>query len=134
MAGANGKFALLQESRKELLSFLKSKYALYHLSNVFFRDLQYGIAAFLDWKMQKPRYSEAEELARQLVDTWVSEGILKTIGNQAYVLNYPEFRKPPVKPAAPAKPAPQAKPTQTPASAASPEKKEPQQQVSTEPV
>ncbi|GJQ20608.1 MAG: hypothetical protein HBSIN02_09630 [Bacteroidia bacterium] len=108
MDATNGTYALLRESKKELLNFLKARYSLYHLSNVFFRDIQYGVSAFLEWKSRKPRYSEAEALAQRLVADWVAEGILEMISTQAFVLKYPEFKKPSTKPAVPAKPAPAA--------------------------
>lgn len=111
MRATNGTYSFLKESKKELLSFLKARYSLYHLSNVFFRDIQYGVSAFLDWKSRKPRYSEAEALAQRLVEEWVADGILEGISNHAYVLKYPEFKKPSTKPAAPAKPAPSASQT-----------------------
>lgn len=118
MSGHNGTLEFLRESKKDFLQFLKGKYSLYHLSNVFFRDLHYGVSSYLSWKRSAPRYTEAEELTRRLVAEWVAEGLLREVGNQAFVLNYPEFKKPPVKPAAPAKPA--AKPAATPAAAAKP--------------
>ncbi len=107
----NGRLAFLLENQKDFLSFLKTKYQLFHLSNVFFRDLHYGVMSYLEWKNKPMRYPEAEELTRKFIGRLESDGVLKNVDSQAFVLRYPDFKKPPVKPAAPAKPAvPAAKP------------------------
>ncbi|MBI2618493.1 MAG: hypothetical protein HYW57_00245 [Ignavibacteriales bacterium] len=105
-------FSLITQNQKDFLNFLRTKYALFHLSNVFFRDLHYGVMAYLDLKQIRYRYSEAEDLTRRLVESWQTQEILRKIDARAYMLNYPDFKKPPVKPAAPAKPA--AKPASAP--------------------
>jgi hypothetical protein len=89
----------------ETLGFLKSRYPLYHLSNVFFRDVQYGIQTMLDGKNMSVGYADAEKIARAFVAHLEKKKTLNPIDQQSWVLNYPEFRKPTVAPAAPAKPA-----------------------------
>lgn len=105
MTTTNGTFQILVNNKKEFLTFLKSRYSLYHLSNVFYRDLHYGLMAFLKWRNTSVSYAEGEELTNKIVAAWESEGLLKKIDRQAFLLQYPEFKKPPVKAAAPAKPA-----------------------------
>lgn len=97
------------ENETEVLEFLKSQYPMYHLSNVFFRDVQYGIQTFLERRGIKANYKESEKVSREYVSRLVKKQILKPIDAQSWVLNYEAFRKAPVKPAAPAKPAPAAK-------------------------
>jgi hypothetical protein len=107
----NGRLTFLLENQKDLLSFLKTKYKLFHLSNVFFRDLHYGVMSYLEWKDKPLHYSEAEDLTKQLIAKLESAGVLKNVDHHAFLLQYPEFKKPLVKPAVPAKPAaPAAKP------------------------
>jgi hypothetical protein len=96
---------LFIDKRTDFLKFLKAKYHLYHLSNVFFRDIHYGVMAFLELNKIKYKYLEAEELARKVIESLEEAGILKKVDKLTWVLHYPEFKKPPVKPAAPAKPA-----------------------------
>lgn len=112
--------SLFENNQKEFLTFLKSKYHLYHLSNVFFRDIHYGVMAYLEYKGMKQRYSVAEEIARKVIESLEAKGILRRISKTAWMLNYPEFKKPPVKPAAPARPAAPAKPTASPSASATP--------------
>lgn len=102
----------------EVLRFLKSKYPLYHLSNVFFRDIQYGIQTMLDGRNMSVGYVDAEKIARAFVAQMEKKKILNPIDRQSWVVNYPEFRKPAVKPPAPAKPS--AKPAGPAPAAASP--------------
>ena len=98
----------------ETLTFLKSRYPMYHLSNIFFRDIQYGIQQFLERKEMGVGYRDAERIARAFVDQLMKKKVLTAIDRQSWVLNYPDFRKPPVKPVAPAKPtAPAARPAGT---------------------
>jgi len=125
-----GRLTFLLENQKDFFSFLKTKYKLFHLSNVFFRDLHYGVMSYLEWKDKPLHYPEAEELTRQLIGRLESDGVLKNVGRQAFVLHYPDFKKPSVKLVAPAKPAPPAaKPTAPTAAApkSSAESKEPPQ-------
>ena len=103
--------------RTEVLEFLKQHYPMYHLSNVFFRDIQYGIRTWLERRGEKMSYMEAEEIARAFVQTLEKEKVLTPIDRQSWVLNYPPFKKPAVAPAAPAKPAPGAAPAKSPAAA-----------------
>lgn len=99
----------------DVLKFLKSRYPLYHLSNVFFRDVQYGIQTMLDGKSMSVGYADAEKIARAFVVQLEKKRTLNPIDQQSWVLNYPEFRKPAV--AAPASAKPAAKPA-APAAAA----------------
>jgi len=99
------KYAVLTENQKDFLNFMKTKYSLFHLSNVFFRDLHYGVMAYLNLKGLRYGYSEAETLTHQLIKSWQEQEILTKIDTRAFMLNYPDFKKPLVKPATPAKPA-----------------------------
>jgi hypothetical protein len=92
-------------SEKEILAFLKSQYPLYHMSNVFFRDIQYGIQKMFERKDVKIGYADAEKIAKAFVAQLERKKILVRIDGQSWVLQYPEFRKPPVKTAPAAKPA-----------------------------
>ena len=95
------------EHRTEVLTFLKSRFPLFHQSNIFFRDMQYGIQLFLERKGIKAGYPESERIAHEFVSTLEREGVLVAIDRQSWALHYPEFRTPSSKPAArPAGPAP----------------------------
>jgi hypothetical protein len=105
------------ERRTEVLAFLKSRFPLYHQSNVFFRDIQYGIQVFLERKGIRSGYPESEQIARSFAAMLEREGVFVPIDRQSWALNYPEFRTPKSKPAPPA--APKAAPPAAPKPAAS---------------
>lgn len=93
------------EHRTEVLTFLKSRFPLFHLSNIFFRDIQYGIQLFLERKGIKAGYPESEQIAHEFVSALEREGVLVAIDRQSWALHYPEFRTPSTKPAPAARPA-----------------------------
>jgi len=99
---------------QKVLAYLKSRYPLYHLSNVFFRDVQFGIQSMLHQENGRISYVDAEKLARAFIAQLEKRKILIPIDGQTWVLNYPEFRKPmvksPAKAASPAPPVPGARP------------------------
>jgi len=101
-------------NQKDVLGYLKSRFPIYHLSNVFFRDIQYGIRMYFKEKGVKLGYTEAEKIARRYVEEMERAKIFKPVDKQSWVVDYPEFRTPPVKPA------PAAKPAAAPSRAASP--------------
>ncbi len=96
---------------KEVLSFLKTRFPVFHMSNIFFRDIQYGIREMFDRK-QKLRvgYDEAEVIAREFTSKLEKEKVLKKIDGQTWLVDYPEYKtvsakKPPAPKPAAAKPA-----------------------------
>ncbi len=93
------------EHRIEVLTFLKSRFPLYHQSNIFFRDIQYGIQLFLERKGIKAGYPESEQIAHEFASTLEREGVLIPVDRQSWALNYPEFRTPSSKPVPAARPA-----------------------------
>ncbi len=82
---------LLKNEEKTFLRYLKSKYPLFHRSNVFFRDIQFGIKHYLENREIKLKYTESEILAHEFIQYLITKGILKKIDEQIFLLNYPEF-------------------------------------------
>ena len=87
---------LILENKSRFLKYLKSKYTLIHLSNIFFRDMHYGLMDYLKEYGKKVNYTEAEKVTREVCETFEKEGILKKINNRTWMLNYPEFALPQV--------------------------------------
>ena len=79
------------KSKTEFMKYLKSKFTLIHLSNIFFRDLHYGVMSYLESQGFKMKYSDAERVAREVGKAFEEEGIFKFIDHQSWLLNYPEF-------------------------------------------
>ena len=93
------------DQTEDVLAFLKTKFPLYHQSNVFFRDIQYGIRAYLEKKGKKVGYTVAEELAHAYTGKLEKDGIFHPVYHQSWVVDFPKYKTPSSKPAAPAKPA-----------------------------
>ncbi|MGQ9797702.1 MAG: hypothetical protein ACUVRG_00165 [Ignavibacterium sp.] len=74
-----------------LLKFLRAKFPIFHNSNLFFRDLQFGIKSFFEKKEINLSYSESEELAKLVAGYLQKEGILIPTSKQSWKLNFPEF-------------------------------------------
>ena len=114
--------SFILERDKEFLKFIKGRFHFYHLSNVFFRDLHYGVMAFLEQHSVKHSYPSAEDATRSIIAHFEGQSIFRRIDERTWLLHYPEFKavssKPaPARPAAPAKPAgaaPAAKPATPP--------------------
>lgn len=82
---------LLKTENEKLLRFLKAKFPMFHNSNFFYRDLQYGIRSFMEKKEIKVTYNQAGVLANAFSNDLVDKGIFIKINNQSWKLNYPEF-------------------------------------------
>ncbi len=105
-------------NQKEVLEFLRSRFPMYHCSNFFFRDVEFGIRAFLETKGISVGYTEAGAIARRFVESLEQAKIFRPVDHQSWMVNYPEFKTVPTKPAAPARPAPAAAPAAAPAGTA----------------
>ncbi len=94
----------------EFLGYLKQKFPLYHLSNVFFRDLHYGVMGFLEKHAVKSSYVGAEEVTREVIGHFEEAQIFRRVDEKTWLLLYPDFKAVSAKPAAPPKPAPAPRP------------------------
>ncbi len=91
---------------REFLQFLRSRYHLFHASNVFFRDIHYGVMTYLKQQKLDHGYVESEAVTRDVIAHFERQGILKPLDDRTWVLFLEEFRAISKKPA----PAPQARP------------------------
>jgi hypothetical protein len=75
----------------EFLHFLKSKYPMYHQSNFFFRDLLFGVMAFLPLKKIRVTYQQAEAVAKEVAVQFEKQNVFRRVNRQGWVVLYPEF-------------------------------------------
>ena len=85
------KLESLKNNETSLLEFLKAKFPVFHNSNIFFRDIQYGIRSFFEKKDIKISYQDSEKLAHKMIEIFEEKSILVKINNQSWRVNYPEF-------------------------------------------
>jgi len=82
---------LLKANETELLNYLKAKFPVFHNSNFFFRDFQYGIRSFLEKKELKASYQMAEKLAEEMAKHFETQNMFIKINHQTWKINKPEF-------------------------------------------
>lgn len=87
----NEQFEQIKNDPTVFLNYLKANYPLFHNSNFFFRDLQYGLRKFLEKKDIIISYPESEELTNKLADYFEKKEILVKISSSAWKVNFPEF-------------------------------------------
>ena len=82
---------LLKNNETELLNYLRAKFPVFHNSNFFFRDFQYGIRSFLEKKEIKASYQMAEQLAYEMAKHFELQTIFVKVNHQGWKINFPEF-------------------------------------------
>jgi hypothetical protein len=93
--------AYVLANEKEVLRYLKSRFPVYHLSNVFFRDIHYGIMEYLREHKMTIRYPDGEKIARAFIEKLEHQKIFRPLDPLTWVVQYADFRTPPAKTAAP---------------------------------
>jgi len=86
-----GLFDDLKNESQIFLSYLKAKFPIFHNSNFFYRDFQYGLKSFLEKKGITLTDINLDSLAKQFSGYYETEGILIRTSNQGWKLNYPDF-------------------------------------------
>lgn len=82
---------LLKNNDEELLNYLKARFPLFHNSNIFFRDFQYGIRSFLEKKEIITSYQMAEKLADEMAQHYENKNLFVKINNQTWKIHKREF-------------------------------------------
>ena len=79
-----------------LLGFMRrTRKPVFHKSNLFFRDIQFAVRDYFDAVERSPiTLPEAERMAHEIVERYTTEGILRPVNNQAFCLEYPEWKTP----------------------------------------
>jgi len=87
----NSNLQLLKYNHEELLNYLKAKFPVFHNSNFFFRDFQYGIRSFLEKKEIKASYQMAEKFAEEMAKYFEDKNLFVKINYQTWKINKQEF-------------------------------------------
>jgi hypothetical protein len=84
-------FELIKREDESFLGFLKAKYPMFHNSNFFYRDLQYGVLSFMQKKGIEVTYTEAGRLADAISEEFENKGTFVRMSKTGWKLNYPDF-------------------------------------------
>lgn len=82
---------ILETDYVVFLNYLKSIFPVFHKSNIFFRDIQYGIKHFFEQKNIKTTYTEIDKLGDSIINLLEQKGIFEKLEPTVWKLNYPEF-------------------------------------------
>ena len=81
----------LKNEKKIFLSYLKAKFPVFHNSNLFSKDFQYGLKSFLEKKNIYLTERNLISLSEQFSNYYESQGIFIKTSSQGWKLNFPEF-------------------------------------------
>lgn len=84
-------FNELKNEKEIFLSYLKAKFPIFHNSNLFSKDFQYGLKGFLEKKGTHLKEAQLIELSDLFSDYYEKEGIFLRTGKNGWKLNYSEF-------------------------------------------
>jgi hypothetical protein len=82
---------LLKTNEEVLLNYLRARFPVFHNSNFFLRDLQYGIRSFLEKKDITVTYEQADILAKEVAKQLESKQIFRKINDSSWTVFYPQF-------------------------------------------
>jgi hypothetical protein len=91
MNGSYRKSQFILGNQVEFLKFMRSRSPLFHLSNLFFRDLHFSVLEFLKTKKIVVRHTEAEKVAREIGVQFEKKNVFKKLNANTWMLIYPEF-------------------------------------------
>jgi len=79
-----------------LLGFMRqTRKPVFHKSNVFFRDIQHAVHDYFESvKGEQVSLPEAERMAKEIVQLYTQQGVLRQVNNQAYRLEGPAWMTP----------------------------------------
>lgn len=83
----NNLLSQLVHNQNQFLMFLKTKFPLFHNSNIFLRDIQFGIKNYFANKRIILSYSDSEKLALLFAEKLTAEEIFKKVSDNCWKLN-----------------------------------------------
>ena len=75
----------------EFLHFMRAHAPMYHLSNIFLRDLHFAVMGFLKKKNVRAGQTEAEAVAKEVAVHMEKKNMLKKLNATTWMLNYPDY-------------------------------------------
>ncbi len=85
---------MLEELIKDeeiFLSYLKSRFPLFHKSNFFFRDLEYGIKFYFEKKNASLSAADNLRLAVKMGSYFEEKNFFKKVSEGVWMINMPEY-------------------------------------------
>ncbi|RJP64175.1 MAG: hypothetical protein C4539_15010 [Ignavibacteriales bacterium] len=70
-------------------NYLKERYPVFNNSNIFLRDIQYGVKSFFEKRGIKLSYSDCEILADEIIKVFESQNIFQKLTKNSWKVNFP---------------------------------------------
>lgn len=77
----------LINNKDEFFQYLRAKFPLFHNSNFFFRDLQFGVKGYFEKKGILLSYSDSEKLARLFSEKLIEQNIFVRLSDNFWKIN-----------------------------------------------
>lgn len=84
----NSEVEFLKENVSLFISYMKEKYVFINNSNIFLRDIQYGIKSIFEKRNRKLGYSELEKISAAFITFLEGKGILDKLSHNTWKVNY----------------------------------------------
>ena len=84
-------FESIKNENEIFLNYLKAKFPVFHNSNFFAKDFEYGLMGFFEKKGIELNFNQATELSKLLLIYYENEGIFIKTSLQSWKVNYPNF-------------------------------------------
>ncbi len=85
---------IITNSPIEFLNYLRTKFPVYHMSNVFYRDLMYGVTQYLAKRNVVVGFTAAEAITHEVIANFEKRNMFRRVNTQGWVVTYPEFTTP----------------------------------------
>jgi hypothetical protein len=83
--------SLVIEERSAVLKYFGSKFPMFFNSNIFYRDMQYGVTSYLDAKGYLISYADAERITDAFIEKLSEENILAKINDITWKITSAEY-------------------------------------------
>jgi len=84
----NTHHSYLEENISLFWNYMKEKYPVYKNSNIFFRDIQFGIKDFFSKRDQILDNAETEDLAYKTTGLLENKGVLSKLNDNTWKVNF----------------------------------------------
>ena len=77
----------LNQNEDLFFNFLKEKYPIFNNSNIFLRDIQYGVKSFFEKKDIKLNYKQVDFIADSIIQLYEEKNILQRLTKNTWKVN-----------------------------------------------
>jgi hypothetical protein len=83
----NKELEFLMNNEKLFFSYLKERYPVFNNSNIFLRDIQYGVKSFFEKRDTKLSYAQVEILSNAIIKRFEDNNILQKLTKNTWKVN-----------------------------------------------